>query len=47
MIGPIISNTLLLFAISGIAPKMMLVQKLSQIYFFVSINPYFPLNLRG
>ena len=34
MIGPIISNTLLLFAINDSAPKMMLSKKLTQFYGF-------------
>jgi hypothetical protein len=45
MMGPIISKTLLLFAIEGITPKMMLIHYQAQIYaiFFHSI-PFFGQN---
>jgi hypothetical protein len=47
MIGPIISNTLLLFAISGLAPKMMLVQKPPQVYSFCFNKSLFPPQFKG
>jgi hypothetical protein len=47
MIGPIISNTLLLFAISGVAPKMMLVQKLLRIYSYCFNNSLFLPQFKG
>jgi CBS-domain-containing membrane protein len=42
MIGPIISKTLLLFAITGLTPKMMLVQKPLQNYCFFCIQTLLP-----